>query len=103
MDRLTELRGRRMELAQRAAALRAKSERNAEEETQYTQTLDQIQEVDTEIEREERFLQSEAREADYLRRNPALVGAGAAAGGGDGGSGGEQRDTRNMATFRMDG
>lgn len=89
-----------MELAQRAAALRAKSERNAEEETQYTQTLDQIQEVDTEIEREERFLQSEAREAEYLRRNPTSVGAAAAASTNEG-AGNEQR--ANTATFRVDG
>lgn len=99
MDRLTELRGRRMELAQRANALRAKSERTAEEDEQYTTTLNQIQEVDTEIEREERFLQSEARDADYLRRNPP-VNTGGNAGGNPGAGDGGNQENRNLVTMR---
>jgi HK97 family phage major capsid protein len=100
MDRLTELRGRRMELAQRANALRAKSERSADEDEQYTTTLNQIQEVDTEIEREERFLQSEAREADYLRAHPPVNGGGNE----QRGTGNEEQEQRgNVATMRIDG
>lgn len=74
---LQELRARRLELAQRASGLRAKSERTAEENAQYDQTIEQIREVDTDIEREERFLDSERRDAEFMRRH---------GGGGQGGS-----------------
>ncbi len=69
MDTITEIRGKRAELATKAAALRAQSDRSTEDNEAYDLAINQIRDVDTEIEREERFLESEKRDADYMRRN----------------------------------
>lgn len=67
MTRIVELRTRRQGLAERAAALRAKTDRSTEETEQYDQTINQLVETDHEIEREENYLDSERRDAEYTR------------------------------------
>lgn len=69
MNRIQELRARRQELAERAAGLRAKSERTPDENEQYDLTMRQLVECDEDIEREERYLESERRDAEFMRRN----------------------------------
>lgn len=80
MDRITELRGKRMTLAEQARTLRERADRSEEDNRQYDDLLGQIEQIDTEIEREERHLRSEANDADYMRRH----------GGANPGSGGSQ-------------
>jgi HK97 family phage major capsid protein len=69
MNGIAELRTRRTELAERAQSLRDKTDRSTEENEQYDQTLTQIVEVDENIEREERHLETERRDAEFMRRN----------------------------------
>ena len=103
MDIITEIRGKRAELAKRASALRAQGERSAEDNEAYDLTINQIHEVDTEIEREERFLESEKRDAEYMRRNGNIV-AGATAAPGEGGEprgGADNGNGPKSVTLRM--
>lgn len=78
MDRLTELRGQRQTLAEKAAGLRAKSERTAEENTEYDQVMRQLVDTDNEIRRETDYLAAEARDADFMRNHPTATATAAA-------------------------
>lgn len=65
---ITDLRTQRLALATEANTLRARTDRSAEDETRYSAVLDELVRVDENIEREERFLESERRDAEFMRR-----------------------------------
>ncbi len=108
MNRIRELRGRRETLAQEANTLRTRDKRTPEEDQRYDAVLQEIVGVDGDIEREERFLESERRDAEFLRRQGGGSDGGASDGGASGaGAGdpnpqgqGDRRDQPQLVTLR---
>jgi len=102
VNRITELRAQRQTLAQEANTLRSRDQRTAEDDTRYDAVLEEITRVDQEIAREERYLDSERRDAEFMRQH------GAGNGNNPGGSGaeplpggdGETRQTPQLVTVR---